>query len=105
MIKPSNVNTTTAFTTSTSVDVDLDFEVSTLTELFYEIPLAYTTATSDTIQVMKLNKVTSITASGDFTFSAPKTLSIRSETVAIDPAGVFMVDCVPKAEVGSYPQP
>ena len=104
-IRISNVNTTTAFTSSTTtpVDVDLDFEVDSITELFMNKPLAYATTTSDTIQVMKLAKVTAITAAGDFIFTAPKTLSIASETVAIDPADIFIVDCPPPR--GEVPKP
>ncbi len=96
-IKISNVNTTTAFTSSTTtpVDVDIDFEVDSITELFLNKPIAYTTATSATIQALKLAKVTAITAAGDFLFTAPKTLSIASETVSIDPADIFIVDCPP----------
>lgn len=105
-IRLSNVNTTAAFTagTATPAEVDLDFEVDSITELFVAKPLAYTTATSATIQAIKLNKVTTtITASGDFTFTAPKTLAIASETVAIDPADIFVVDC--PAPRGCVPKP
>ena len=104
-IRISNVNTTTAFTadTATPAEVDLDFEVDSLSEIFLAKPLAYTTATSDTIQALKLALVTAITASGDALFTAPKTLAIASETVAIDPADIFIVDCPPPR--GEVPKP